>query len=161
MESKVMSSKFIVGLFGLTVGIAQAVCPSAPSSQRFLLQGAEVFDQKTGLVWARCSVGQNWDGSHCSGSATGFTHESAFAYAYSQNGWRLPNVKELASLVDRGCRAPAIDSAVFPAVTSYWYWTSTAYAGVSDNAWFVRFSDGLVDANLRTGEYAVRLVRTN
>lgn len=156
-----MRCKLLVAGCGLIVGMAQAVCPSMPTSQRFLTQGAEVTDQTTGLVWARCSVGQSWDGSNCTGSAVVLTHEAAFQYAHSQIGWRLPNVKELASLADRGCRAPSIDSSVFPAVSSYWYWTSTAYAGVTDNAWFVRFSDGLVDVNIRRAEYAVRLVRAS
>jgi len=45
-------------------------------------------------------LGQTWAnaGSSCTGTASTYTHEQAPAYAKTQTGWRLPNVKELASL---------------------------------------------------------------
>lgn len=100
-------------------------CPSVPSSDRFVVAGAEVKDKAFSLTWARCSVGQTWDGSSCTGTVSLFTHEQAIQHAQSQAGWRLPNVKELESLVDRGCEEPMIDSVAFPGTPRTGFWTST------------------------------------
>jgi hypothetical protein len=136
-------------------------CPSWPTAQRFAINGAEVTDNRTGLVWARCSVGQSWSGSTCTGSATTHTHEAALALAQAATGWRLPNVKELASLADKGCQSPAIDSTAFPNTPSGWFWSSSPYVGDSYNAWGVYFGNGGVDLINRNYYGLVRLVRAS
>lgn len=140
---------------------AQAACPSWSTLDRFTLNGAEVTDKRTGLVWARCSVGQTWNGSTCSGSASTYTHEAALAYAQSQSGWRLPNRRELFSLADRGCASPAIDGMAFPNTPSSLYWSSSPSVGNSSYAWYVSFYDGYVYYGNRYYGYAVRLVRAS
>jgi hypothetical protein len=141
---------------------AHAACPSWPTAERFVVNGAEVTDQRTGLVWARCSVGQSWSGSACTGTAITLTHESALAHAQSQSGWRLPNVKELASLADKGCQSPAIDSVAFPNTPGNWYWTSSPYVGGSVFAWSVYFNEGSVNGGVyRYSNVQVRLVRAS
>lgn len=140
---------------------ASAACPSRPTTERFVINGAEVTDQRTGLTWARCSVGQSWSGSACTGTATTMTHEAAMAHAQGQSGWRMPNVKELASLADIGCANPAIDSVAFPN-TPFSGWSSSPYAGSSNVAWFVGFGDGGVGYfGGRGSNVAVRLVRVS
>lgn len=142
---------------------ALGACPSQPD--RFVPNGAEVTDSQTGLVWARCSAGQNWDGNACAGHASRYTHEQALEYAASQSGWRLPSVKELFSLADKGCVNPAIDATVFPnTVTDVGYWSATPYAGNPASAWIVGFSDGnAYDDYHHDRDYprAVRLVRAS
>lgn len=99
------------------------------------------------------------------------THAGALSYAAGQNGWRLPNVKELANLADKGCSSPAIDATVFPYTVASYYWTSSPFVADSNSAWIVDFSNGFLrsfgriygDINnyyptLRVGVY-VRLVR--
>jgi Protein of unknown function (DUF1566) len=81
--------------------------------------------------------------------------------ADSATGWRLPNVKELASLADKGCQSPAIDSTAFPSTPSSWYWSSSPYVGYSGNAWNVGFGGGLVSGYNRYGSSQVRLVRAS
>ncbi len=54
-------------------------------------------DPKTGLVWQRCSVGQTWNGNTCTGVA-----KNLFSSNFKQlelNGWRVPSVRELATLI--------------------------------------------------------------
>ena len=122
--------------------------------------GDEVTDGKTDLVWRRCSEGQTWSGSTCTGTAAAYTYEQALAQAKAQTGtagWRLPNVKELTSIADSTRTNPAIDPAAFPAMPSNYYWSSTPYAGDSRNAWYVNFYDGSVGN--RDGNFHVRLVR--
>lgn len=141
---------------------ASAACPSWPTSERFTINGEEVTDKRTGLVWARCSVGQSWNSSTCTGTATTMTHEAALAYAQSRNGWRLSNVKELASLADKGCQNPAIDNVAFPNTPSKWYWSSSPYVENAAVTWMVLFYDGYVFGNNRGSAYgAVRLVRVS
>lgn len=141
-------------------------CPTWPTAERFAINGAEVTDQRTGLVWARCSVGQSWSGNTCTGSPSSVTHEAALQHAQSQSGWRLPNVKELASLADKGCQIPAIDTTAFPATPVSWYWTSSPNVSDASYAWGVNFSSGYVygghgiNRNFYMGG-AVRLVRTS
>ncbi len=147
---------------------AHAACPSWPTEDRFTISGEEVTDKRTGLVWKRCSEGQTLSGSSCTGSAATYTHEQALARAKSANtadsatGWRLPNVKELASLADKGCQNPAIDSTAFPGRPSNWYWSSSPYVGSSSYAWNVDFGYGSVYGYDRSDGYLrVRLVRAS
>ena len=140
-------------------------CPTWPTAERFSFNGAEVTDQRTGLIWARCSVGQSWNGSTCTGNARTLTHEAALQHAQSQSGWRLPNVKELSSLADKGCKNPAIDAIAFPATRISFYWASSPHLGGTSSAWFVYFYDGTVDTDIRESTYifqrTARLVRTS
>lgn len=88
--------------------------------------GSEVKDKTTGLVWQRCVVGMSWNGTTCTGSATGQTWKDALDAARTATAttatpvtsWRLPNVKEVLSLIDRACTSPPINSTWFPATPS-------------------------------------------
>ncbi|MDH5721217.1 MAG: DUF1566 domain-containing protein, partial [Spirochaetia bacterium] len=73
-----------------------------------------VTDYTTNLVWQKCSMGQTNDAS-CSGSATTATWFNAINYCEGltlggKTDWRLPNVTELESIVDRTVFNPAIDT---------------------------------------------------
>jgi hypothetical protein len=127
--------------------------------------GTEVTDTRTGLIWRRCSAGQSYSGGTCSGTASTYNHEAALAYAKSQAGWRLPNVKELFSIVDTdrllSPGSSGIDPLVFPG-TGPVYWSSSpaSFPGLPAHAWHV-YSDGVTDAfGLdRSSSLHVRLVR--
>lgn len=146
---------------------AQAACPTWSSAQRFeyLNGGTEVKDKATGLVWARCSVGQNWDGRTCIGSVRSFTHEAALQYAAGQSGWRMPNIRELGSLADKGCAFPSIDVEAFPATESSGYWSSSPSARIPDQAMYTDFRFGQISLDFRDSRYgssyALRLVRVS
>ena len=160
-KNYLLKTKNLALILGLACTAAQAACPSTPTASRFSFNAAgdEVTDSKTGLVWARCSVGQVWSGSACTGSATARTHEQALAQVAT--GWRLPNVKELTSIADKGCQRPAIDSAAFPPTSIQLYWSSSPYVGGTSGAWGVDFYDGILFNYGRNGTYAVRLVRAS
>ncbi|SFR54017.1 DUF1566 domain-containing protein [Thiomicrospira sp. ALE5] len=67
-------------------------------------QDGTITDTKTNLTWMRCSLGQTWTGTTCSGDASihrwqaarDLAKESRFA---DKSDWRLPTVDELHSLV--------------------------------------------------------------
>lgn len=114
----------------LAILLVQLVVANTGHAQNrfsFSSDGAEVTDGQTGLVWRRCSEGQTWSGAACTGDANALTLQQAYALAKTQSGWRVPNAKELSSIVDRTRLSPAIDPVTFPQTQSGWYWTSTPY----------------------------------
>lgn len=151
---------WVTAVLGTQVS-AQTTCPNWPTAERFAIQGAEVTDRRTGLVWARCSVGQNWAGDTCAGTPIQLTHEQAFQYAAGQSGWRLPNRRELFSLVEHGCSTPSIDRSAFPNTTSSWYWSSSPDVNLPFQASIVDFTYGYVGFAARSELHRVRLVRTS
>ena len=138
---------------------AWAACndPRTPTS-RYVVQGGEVYDKKTDLTWARCSVGQHWkEGIGCAGIVKTMTWDEA----QRQGGgvWRVPTKDELLTLVATACKNPSINEDVFPDMDleKPWYWTSTTDG--ASVAWDVYFPDGTVYNHYRTDTLAVRLVR--
>jgi hypothetical protein len=136
---------------------------SAPDS-RFTANGdGTVTDRATGLIWKQCAEGLS--GADClTGGATTFTWQQALQHAEAavfagSSLWRLPNKKELASLVEQRCYLPAINSRFFPNTPSSWFWSSSPIAGYAYLAWRVDFYGGGVgDGNEYVALY-VRLVR--
>ena len=152
------SSAFLISLL---VCLWAAPVWAQAARYSFSTDGSEVTDAQTGLIWRRCSEGQTWGpaAATCTGTVATYTHEAALAQAKTQPGWRLPNVKELSSLVDKSRVNPSIDVAAFPGTPS-WFWSSSPYAGNASSAWYVYFYNGYVnDYYSRTDGYHVRLVR--
>lgn len=128
--------------------------------------GQEVTDTQRGLIWRRCAEGLLWDGSACNGTTIYYTHALALQRAASvatttAMAWRLPNVKELLSIVDENRADPAIDIVAFPSTPSSGFWSSSPYVGDASGAWFVYFYYGNVGGGNRDLNYAVRLVRAS
>ena len=121
-----------------------------------------VNDAWTGLQWRRCEQGRVWSGSTCTGSPSSFKHEQALAHTRDQSGWRMPNVKELASLSDLSLSSGArIGATAFPGAGANAVWASSPRTGLTHYAWFVSFDDGFIYDTNRTVSIAVRLVRIN
>ena len=123
--------------------------------------GSEITDQTTGLTWKRCVEGMAWNGSTCTGSSTQFTHEQALQAARTQAAWRVPNVKELRTLVQRNRVPNAVDATAFPASASGEYWSATPAVGTPSKAYVVSFRFDYVDTFDRTQSARLRLVRHN
>jgi hypothetical protein len=75
-----------------------------------------------------------------------------------KSDWKMPNLKELISIVDYGRVGPAIDP-IFANCQSDYYWSSTIYAGYTGYAWYVDFRYGNVNYDPRYYNYYVRPVR--
>jgi hypothetical protein len=124
-----------------------------------------VNDAWTGLQWRRCAAGQSWNGSTCTGGLNLYTHEGALVHARDQIGWRMPNVKELGSLLERNIRSGVyLDATAFPgANTLSAQWASTPdVGGAPSSAWVVGFNNGAVSTSYRGTLLAgVRLVRAD
>lgn len=109
-------------------------------------------DRITQLVWQKQDEGTTalWEDAitRCEKSTLG---------GYSD--WRLPNVKELRSIVDSGTYAPAIYAGYFPNTRTASYWSSTTYGASPGAAWRVNFWHGEVTGSLKGDALFVRCVR--
>lgn len=143
-----------------------------------------VVDHTTGLMWKRCVEG--FSGSDC---RSGDTMQSTFVAAVEYidalnegdgfagyNDWRLPNIKELRSIVEERCARPSLNEEVFPLKNTessddsttvntmqLFSSTPTSYYDSTDTfIWTMSFADGsLIRSSLNEYNYIrfFRLVR--
>jgi hypothetical protein len=140
-------------------------------------ENGTITDNLTGLIWlknANCPIGRRtWQGAldfvvgindgtiDCGDTSNAGIH---------QTDWRLPNVRELHSLVNFAFVNPAMSNAAGTAKGSSsdpfsnfqvedGYWSSTTGAGNSLNARGVGFAFGDVFANVKGGMFFVTAVR--
>lgn len=159
------------GLFTAMPALAQECNVSIPlktPTSQFTIHGdGTVTNNRTGLMWKQCLAGQSGEG--CTGTATRMTWSEALTYGANHSfsdytDWRVPNIKELASIVETACDDPMINLAIFPNDPDYYYyyvWTASPYAEPGLGfAWIVDFRDTFTNAAPRDGSYYVRLVRS-
>jgi len=113
------------------------------------LSDGSIHDKLTDLVWKRCVAGSEWDmeKQQCNYPLDSenkpdltkmkFTWQEALAYAQNDSikaaKWRVPDIKELASLLDYGCvsiNSPfAIDTKSFDLVNNSLkvFWSASPY----------------------------------
>ncbi len=143
---------------------------STPDSQLIDNGNGTVTDTKTGLMWKQCLEGV--DGDNCENNSSSiFTWQKALQRPVTVNDaggfagytdWRLPNIRELRSIVEEQCFNPAINLTYFPNTPSLLFssvWSGSPNADSSDYAWNVNFSTGESNAFFRNLHYGVRLVR--
>lgn len=137
--------------------------PTTPTSDFIINKDGTVTHKTTGLTWMRCAMGQKWTGSTCSGSTSIYSYDQAIVLTRTfagHNDWRLPNIAELHTIVERESHSPAINTALFPNTLNDYFWSSSPYAYDSELAWIVHFNYGsdYYDYD-RYNSHAVRLVR--
>ncbi len=118
-----------------------------------------VRDMATGLMWAKASADTNGDGI-----LDEMDWQEALAWCQNlelagYSDWRLPDINELHSLVDRGRYPQAIDTTFFPDTAAVGYWSATTYANSPNVAWRVGFDKGDTYGYVKSLLNHVRCVR--
>jgi hypothetical protein len=118
-------------------GFYQKGCPA---EGRFIDNGdGTITDNCTKLMWQKSQVNPlSWQQAlqYC---------ENLDLAGYTD--WRLPNINELITIVDRSRSADGVSqSAIFPIFNGIGCttWSSTTYYPAPQNAWYVQFGDGHV-----------------
>lgn len=153
---KTMKPLPLAALCGLLLASANAqavscqnsIPPSNPDEIYIVHGNGTVTDTRTGLMWKQCVEGRS--GADCSiGSPTPFTWATALTltedYSFAgHDDWRLPNIKELRSLVEECRTGPAINDTFFPVNgASLTVWSGSPDANYSNIARYVNFSNGI------------------
>ncbi len=111
-----------------------------PANQRFIvltnMNSEAVLDKETGLVWEQSpsTTEMHWEDAqtYCNELTTG-----------GRQGWGLPTIQELSSLVDPTQENPSLPSGhPFSNVQSSFYWSATTFASDTSSAWGVVFDYG-------------------
>jgi hypothetical protein len=108
---------------------------SSNDPQQFVInsQTGTVIDARTGLEWAICSLGQTWQSGNCVGAPEHFSDYSTAlnkVKTFTSNNaqwreYRLPNIKELGSIIEHSCHEPAINLNTFTGTLNAVFYSST------------------------------------
>ncbi|MEW6078530.1 MAG: DUF1566 domain-containing protein [Thermodesulfobacteriota bacterium] len=104
-----------------------------------------VTDDNTGLVWLQRTADVNNDGMIDDRDQLNWQEALAWCESLVYAGhddWRLPTIKELATIVDLSRQNPAIDTGYFPDTVASGYWTSTSASQLPGCAWKIDFAYG-------------------
>lgn len=138
-----IASLFILTTFSITIA-------NATTDTWLANDDGTVTDLATALIW------QQQDDGLRRTQANAITYCESLSLA-GNTDWRLPNIKELFSIVDHRVDSPAIDERAFLNTVSASYWTSTASANRPDRPLVVFFESG--DTFSTLASVLVRCVR--
>jgi hypothetical protein len=125
---------------------------SAGKTPRYDLSIAgTVHDTSTQLTWQQAASADRVSWTDAGTACT--------ALDLQGKGWRLPNMKELQTLVDESRAAAAIDTQAFPDTPGEGFWAATPHVDSATSAWFVSFDEGIAYNALTTHLYRYRCVR--
>lgn len=125
------------------------------------------IDAKTGLMWARISIGQEWKDGQYWGESKALSWEQAekscqdFRLA-GYNNWRLPSISELKTLISKDKAGYACPQGVlFQPVANEWggYWSGSLGEHSDHYAWAVNFNYSDLIGSIKSNERYVRAVR--
>ena len=146
---------------------------TTPTADFEFQAGGIVKHLETGLTWKRCVEGlvfndagtpDDYSDDSCDSQSTDrYTWQDALQIANNAgNNWRLPNYKELKSIIEYQCNFPALNASVFPNLPPYPAWSSSALLSnptVDNRAWVVSLANGTDGRNDRNSLNRVLLVK--
>jgi hypothetical protein len=134
-----------------------------------------VTDNLTGLIWqqdANCKTFFSTDntGQNSRYWSAALTAANSLADGYcelsdgsSAGDWRLPNIKELQSLIDYSRHSPALPSGHPFTDVQYsgigGYWSSTTYAYSTSSSWYMHMGTGFMGSSGKGSTLSVWPVR--
>ncbi len=121
-----------------------------------------ILDVTTGLVWQKCSFGLS--DSNCStGAAISSVWNTALnscnTLSLSNYSWRLPNLNELKSVLERSS-SPILNSIFFPNPSASFHFTSTTSTLIPSNVYRINFSQSIIDTIGKTTNENFKCVAT-
>ena len=119
----------------MTTATPAPLCGAGTDGQRYVLSedGQSVCDSITGHHWEQ------------SPSTLPFNQENARAHCASLGGgYRLPGLKELATVIDYsvGDQVALLNAGPFSGLVFADYWTATPYAPIATASWAINFRNG-------------------
>jgi len=110
-----------------------------------------VRDRLTQLIWTRdanlAGFPMSW------GDALNLILRLNQERHLGREDWRLPNRRELRSLISHGARRPALpEGRPFSNVFQGWYWSSTTSARAPAYAWYVHLAGGRMFYGAKSGD---------
>ncbi|MCX8478901.1 MAG: DUF1566 domain-containing protein [Chitinophagales bacterium] len=111
------------------------IIPGATLPSRFTDNGdSTITDNLTGLIWQKYASNDtmSWENA--------LTRAESSTTAQN-NDWRLPNIKEIASINNVKANNPSAYSSVFPNLKAYNFWSSTSQFNHASNAWYIDFKN--------------------
>jgi len=141
----------------LLIMIGLSSLSMAQEVPRFTKANGVVTDSKTTLEWQ-----DDYSDNGNNIKFATWTDVIDYCESLSLNGhsdWRLPNKKELLSIVDYGTFNPSISSVFEMTTLDDYYWSSTTCAGYTRSAWLVYFRYSNTIRAWKSIKYSVRCVR--
>ncbi len=143
--------------------------PLSSPNERFKDNGnGTLTDIQTELTWMRCSLGQTWNGNTCTGEPRAYSWQDALNEAMelnesggygSHSDWRVPSVRELASIMERQCADPRINLSLFPATPPKFFWSGASGRKSRPGAYMLSFGPEGADTDDKEQLHFVRLAR--
>ncbi|MFW6284670.1 MAG: DUF1566 domain-containing protein [Desulfosalsimonas sp.] len=128
-------------------------------ARRFSAENNRVWDRTTGLMWSRDAAPAEFPLTWK--EAFGFLEELNLQGFEGHCDWRLPNRRELFSLIRHDRINPALPADhPFENVFPGYYWTATTCARLPDQAWYVHLGGARVYRGMKYASCMVWPVRT-
>lgn len=125
---------------------------------RFIVENETVTDIQTGLMWVKNAslfdFPMSWN------EALNTIKEFNLSDPYGYHDWKLPNRKELFSLISHEKINPSIPAGnPFTNIFTGYYWTSSSCARLPNQAWYIHLGGARVYKGMKYGSYMVWPVR--
>ncbi len=125
---------------------------------RFNIWDTIVSDQLTGLLWTKQGSLSEFPLSWS--EVLDFVKKMNTAGTYGYSDWRLPNRRELFSLINHSNINPSLAQNTFLNAFSGYYWTSTTCCRLPSQAWYIHLGGARVFKGMKHGSYMVWPVRS-
>jgi len=123
-----------------------AILPADPTAYYLDNEDGTITDTRTLTMWKKCSEGQSWNGSSCTGTALQkrwdtATVDAGNAIFNGKDDWRLPTLEEMKQFVLDWCYIHPM----FPNTPESSFWTSREY--FSFQAFYGHLGNGYPSTN--------------
>lgn len=127
--------------------------PAQLVNNRFnTLNNGTILDPNTELIWQPYNGKTlDWEGA--------LVYAKQVSDSLGEN-WRLPNIKELQSIVDYNLQQPALNKSVFNVNGSLQFWSSTTLQNQATKAWYLDSKYGITTYDVKTNLHPVLLVKS-